>query len=147
MIFARENTSPQLFEEMWPLIQAHYKEIAKFQDIKLDPNFELYMKLDSSGALRVFTARSEEGLLLGYACFLVHPHLHFKNSLQAFHDLIFIEKPARGHGSKFIKYCDDMLKEEGVEVISYGVSLKHDWGLILKRMGYESIDTVYARHT
>jgi hypothetical protein len=147
LIFARESTSPQLFEEMMPLIQSHYLEIARFQDIPLDPNFELYMKLDSAGALRVFTARSEEGLLLGYGCFLVHSHLHFKNSLQAFHDLLFIEKAARGHGGLFIKYCDDQLTLEGVKVISYGVSIQNDWGAILKRRGYEAIDTVYARQT
>lgn len=147
LIYARENTSPALFDEMWPLIQAHYKEIARFQNIPLDPNFELYMKLDSAGALRVFTARSDDGLLLGYGCFLVHGHLHFKNSLQAFHDLLFIEKAARGRGAFFIKYCDDQLKLEGVQVISYGVSVQNDWGAILKRRGYEAVDTVYARQT
>lgn len=132
---------------MYPLIHDHYREIARFQDIELDPDFDLYSKIDAMGKLRVFTARSEEGLLLGYACFFVNPHLHFKNSLQAVHDLIFIAKPARGHGGKFIQYCDDQLKFEGVEVISYGVSTAFDWGAILKRRGYEPIDTIYARHT
>ncbi len=145
MVFARENTSAELFAEMWPLIEQHYQEIARFQDIDLDPNFEIYSQVDQVGKLRLFTVRNEFNRLVGYACFFVAPHLHFKNSLQATHDLLFIERSSRGEGMKFIKYCDEQLKLEGVEVVSYGVSQKFDWSPILERMGYEQIDTVYAR--
>ena len=65
MLFKRELGVPVLFEEMMPLLTAHYKEIAQYLDIPLNPNFEKYALMELAGTLRIYTARAENGLLVG----------------------------------------------------------------------------------
>lgn len=134
-----------VWPEIYPIFEKHWEEIAHHKDIPLDPNIEIYHKLDDSGAIRVYTAR-EDGELVGYCVFFIHPNLHYKNSLHANQDVLYIKKEKRGRfGMKFISWCDEQLRKEGVQVISQHVKKAHDFGPLLKRLDYELVDLIYAR--
>lgn len=143
--FRREIAGPKLFEELAPLLQKHYEEIAHFKDIVLDPDWDQYDKLEQVGALRVYTARDHEGVLIGYSVYFIRHNLHYKNSRQAMQDILFIDPERRGFGAKFILWCDKQLKEEGVQVTYHHVKSKHNFGPMLERIGYELVDLIYAR--
>lgn len=143
MNFARETLDTCL-NEAKPLLIDHWKEIAQYDDILLDVDTERYYNLERSGFLRIYTAR-KDGLLVGYAVFVVNTHPHYKNSLQAMQDIIFIHPSHRGTGGKFILWCDRQLKDEGVQVVFHHIKAKHDWGKMLERFGYELIDKIYGR--
>jgi GNAT superfamily N-acetyltransferase len=143
--FQREKATFDLFEELLPLLEAHYLEIAHFQDIPLEPDFDRYVKLDENGVLRVFTARDEAGKLVGYSVYLVSFNLHYRSSLQAIQDILYISPDRRGFGRKFIAWCDDQLRAEGVQATYHHVKSAHDFGPLLARMGYECVDHIYAR--
>lgn len=145
MKFKREPASEDLFSEAWPLLEAHYKEIAHFQDIELNPDFETYLNVDKLGALRTFTARDESGELLGYAVFFVRANIHYKASLQAVQDVIYIDKDRRGFGHKFILWCDKELAREGVQVVYHHVKFEHNFGAMLERIGYSLVDLIYTK--
>lgn len=135
----------EIFDELPPLLHKHWKEIAHYQDILLEPDWELYAKLDEMKMLRTFTARDPEGKLVGYAIFFVKPNMHYKSSIQAVQDILFIDPESRGFGRNFISWCDDQLKEEKVQAVYHHIKAKHNFGPMLERMGYELVDLIYAR--
>lgn len=144
MTFALEKASRELIEEMVPLIKSHWEEITHYPDIPLEPNYEVYYQAQAAGSIRVYTVR-QHGKLVGYSIFIVTPSLHSIHSLQAKQDALFIEKESRGYGGIFIGWCDQMLKVEGVEVTFHHVSLAHNFGAVLERLGYQAIETVYTK--
>lgn len=143
--FRREIAGPKLFEELAPLFQKHYDEIAHFKDIELDPDWEQYERIEQAGALRVYIARGPEGDIVGYAVYFLRHNFHYKNSYQALQDILFIDPSKRGFGAKFILWCDKQLKEEGVQVAYHHVKQAHNFGPMLERIGYRLVDLIYAR--
>lgn len=144
MKFAKENFT-QIYDEIAPLSEAHYKEIAHYQDIPLNPDLMKYEMLERGGVLRTFTMRTDTGELVGYAIFIVQHNLHYKDSLQAIQDVIFLRKENRGTGGNLIKYCDNKLRVEGVQVVYQHVKFSHDFGPLLERMGYHLVEKIYGK--
>lgn len=145
MKFQREGLA-DIRAELEPLMYAHYKEIAHYQDIELDPAWDAYFEIEKIGAMRMYTARhSSTGELIGYCVFFVRPNMHYKNSVQAAQDVLFIKSTERGTGVKFILWCDKQLAAEGVQVVYHHVKAEHDFGKMLKRIGYKLVDLIYAR--
>lgn len=145
MQFRREIANSKLFEEMAPLLQKHWEEIAHFKDIELDPDWEQYEKLEQVGVLRVFVARDHSGIMVGYAVFFVRHNPHYKKSLQALQDILFIDPTRRGFGAKFILWCDEQLKSEGVQAVYHHIKAAHNFGHMLERLGYSLVDLIYTR--
>lgn len=145
MRYQREPVTHDLIEEMFPLLRLHYEEIAKFKDIPLEPDQESYIALDKAGIVRAFTARDEANTLQGYAVFFVKHNLHYKSSLQAVQDVLYVNPTSRGFGAKFILWCDKELQREGVQAVYHHVKSEHNFGPLLERMGYELVDLIYTR--
>ena len=64
--------------------------------------------------IRVYTMRDPESNLIGYAVYIVRPNLHYKQTLTATEDIIFVHPDKRGYGMFFISWCDEQLKLIGV---------------------------------
>ena len=150
-VYARE-TFEAAYDEAEPLLALHYREIAHYQDIPLDVNEEAYRTLETLDMLRVFTVRlaadAETFPLIGYAVFVVNRNPHYKGSLQAVQDIIYVDPEFRKGrvGLNLLRFCEDELRAEGVQVILHHVKEKHPTlGFVLAKMGYEHIDSIYAR--
>lgn len=146
-VFARERIG-DVFEEIKPLLAKHYAEIAHYPDIPLKPDFQRYLQAEWSGKLRIYTARSARELI-GYAIYVVQPALHYRESLQAAQDILFLD-PAyrRGRiGMRLIEFADRELRQEGVQVVFQHMKAREglSFGPLLERLGYELVDHVYAR--
>lgn len=141
--FSRESVC-SIEDEIKPLIQSHWEEIAHYKDIPLDPDWDYYRLLDAKGFLGVYTAR-EEGKLIGYSIYVVKRNPHYKSSLQASQDIIFISPEKRGFGKEFINWCDMELKGIGVQAVYHHVKKDHDFSPVLRRLGYTLVDLIYAR--
>lgn len=144
MRFKQETLSTSL-QEAKPLLYKHWSEIAHYKDIPLDPNYDLYFKMEESGILKVFTARDVEEAIEGYAVFIVAPLLHYKSCLAAKQDVVYIDPDRRGMGMFFIRWCDDQLKAMGVQVVDHHVKAAHNFGPALVRFGYELQDHSYTK--
>ena len=144
-VFARENVK-DVWPEIRPLFDLHWAEIAHYKDIPLDPDYEFYVKADEMGMVRVYTAR-EGGVLVGYCVFFVRPHPHYKRHVYANQDVLFIRKDRRGRfGMKFVNWCDEQLKAQGVSVATQHVKVAHNFGPALERLcGYEQQDVIYSK--
>lgn len=128
------------------LLAAHYHEIARYPDIPLDVDWARYEQAELNGTLRVMTARQGR-LLVGYAAYLVAPHWHYKGSLQAIQDVLYVHPDYRGSrvGYKLIAMADQYLALEGVQVVYQHSKIAHPIGAVLARQGYEPIDLIYGK--
>ena len=147
MIITYQQEPPgRSIAEALPLFKLHYAEIARYLDIPLDPDLGMYETVEAAGNLRVYSAR-HEGELVGYVIFFLRTHPHYKTSLHAHQDVLFLLPAYRKGlvGIRLIKFADKMLGEEGVQVVSHHVKDYADFGPILERMGYEKVETIYMR--
>ena len=152
VIFACEPLTASLWDEAAPLLWDHFSEIATYRDIPLAPDFATYAASVEAGIIRVYTAREQSSSyygqcpLVGYALWFVRPSPHYRGSVQAVSDVVFLDKDCRGFtGIKFLKYMDTMLAAEGVQVAYHHLKAAHDWSAILKRMGYSVQDLILAK--
>lgn len=154
LTFQRETLTSALIAEMLPLLEAHWSEVAHFADIPLEVDEAAYLHGEASGQIRCFTAYQEVRMpgcfypgetLVGYAVYLVRPNPHYKSSIQASQDVLYLHPSVRGNGSKFVAWCDDQLRSEGVQAVYHHVKVKHDFGKLLERQGYEKVDEIWAK--
>lgn len=147
MRFYRIEYSDAFAREALPLLQKHDAEVSAFKDIPLDPDYAQYEIFQKSGMLRVFTAREGERLV-GYSLYFVSMAPHYKGSKQAVQDILFMDAEFRkgSNGIRFIRYCDDWLRTEGVQVTYQSTTMQGmDFGIVLERLGYRPLETLYAR--
>jgi GNAT superfamily N-acetyltransferase len=140
--FARESAA-DVIDEIKPLLEAHFQEIAHYPDIPLKPDYDFFLKTPS---LRVFTVR-HQCQLIGYCLFFVAPNPKYMTSLQAHQSILYVS-PSHRRGSvglRFIDWCDTQLRTEGVQVVYHHMKAAHDFGPLLERLGYTLMDKIYAR--
>ena len=145
--FATEQLTQSVWDEIVPLLRAHWREVAHFKDIPLEPDESFYATAQANGITRFFTARRvDTGQLVGYAMFFVKSNPHYASSIQAVNDVVFLDESMRGMaGWKLLRYCDAQLVAEGVDAIYWHIKAFKDFGAILERMGCELVDQIYAR--
>lgn len=142
MNFQREHFS-ELWEEMEPLNKKHHEEINLFND-PLEIDLETYIRSEEDGVFRIYTMRIDNELV-GYSGYFIYRHPHHARSIHASQDVLFIRQDKRGHGIKFIRYCEGELKKLGVSIVLQHVPLINDWSAVLIRMGYQQLETTYFR--
>ena len=145
MKFSEEIITAELLEEAKPLLEKHWAEISFYKDIELNPDYELYLKLQAAGAIRSYSARTDDGKMVGYAVYFLKKNPHYKQSLIAAEDIIFFDPEYRGRGMLFIKWCDFQLKQLGVQIVTHHVKVFFDWSKALIRDGYDFQDKVLSK--
>ena len=84
-----------LTEEIKPLLQEHWREIAVDRDtIPLHVNVEQYRHLAACGSLVLITAR-DSVRLVGYIAAIMSNHLHYASTLHAIIDVFWLEPEYR----------------------------------------------------
>lgn len=142
--FARESVS-EVLEDIQPLLKEHWAEIAQYPDIPLNPDFGYYRAAELLGQLRIYTARQDD--LIGYAIYIVAPASHYRDSLQAKQDVLYLmpEHRAGRIGWRLIEFADAQLRAEGVQLVHQHVKVNHNFGPLLERLGYERAEYLYTR--
>lgn len=143
--FQREQLA-QTAQEAWPLLEKHFAHISHYQDIALNPDWEMYLGAEARGMLRVYVIRFE-GRMVGYQVFFAKPNPHYRQSFQAVQDILWLDPEHRSPtlGVRFIDWCDQQLRAEGVQLVYQHSKLSHDFSAILKYLGYEEIERVWGR--
>lgn len=130
--------------EIGHLTKLHYAEVAPHDDIPLKVDWERFMMLENAGAFKFFVVRKSRKMI-GYAMFFVSYSIEYSESLQASMANIFIHPDHRGQGLDFIQWCDEQLKNMGVQVVYHHVKVKKDYGKALERLGYEKMNIEYSK--
>lgn len=93
VIYANEDPS-SFIEELKLILPEHYDELCVTKDFPLVPDYEAYGRLCVADMLKCITCRDDGGLI-GYILFVVHPHLHYMTCKTAFEDIYFVKKEFR----------------------------------------------------
>jgi hypothetical protein len=122
------------------LIHAHWDEVALHKDqIKLDPDWEKYYALEDAGCLAVFCAY-RDNVIVGYCIFILTTGLHYKNSMMALNDVVYIIPELRTGlgvvGMRMISAVEENLSRRGVDKITWHIKVEHDWSPMMVRKGY-----------
>lgn len=130
------------------LLEAHWEEIALNKGkIALNPDWEAYEALESSGKLKIFTARNDDRLI-GYFVVIVGVNLHYKDHVFAVNDILYLDKEHRKGrtGLKLIKFAEKCLKEDGVSVLSINTKVHKPFDSLMEYMGFNLIERVYSKY-
>lgn len=143
----------QTTKQYTPLFMEHWRELALNQDtIPLDPDFTRYFQMELVGLLHVLAVR-DAGRLVGYAFLIVCPHLHYASSRWAALDMFWL-KPAyrKGwSGVRLFRHVEQRARELGAVVLSgtekqhFANGKQHRVGALFEFLGYDPIETVYAK--
>jgi hypothetical protein len=142
-----QKEAPEPFtQEAMALFQKHYEEIAERIDvIELDPDLKKYNQLYNQNALEIHTIR-DNGVLIGYSLWFLINHIHYKKSLTANSDVLYISPNYRKGmlGIKFIKWSLEEIKKKNPQRILFHVKPFLDYSPILKRLGANYFENIYS---
>jgi GNAT superfamily N-acetyltransferase len=136
----------EFIEALKDILPTHYDELCVTKDYPLMPDYEAYGRLYVAGMLRCITVR-EDNELIGYAIFIVHPHLHYKSCVTAFEDIYFLRKEERKGrvGIRLFQFAEDVLKKEGVDRIVMHTKIHMDNSRLFEYLGYKLTDKLFTK--
>lgn len=145
LYFQAERPS-DCFEEVKPLLELHADELRHYRDIPLEPDWAAYQAMEDRGELRAFSAR-DCGRLVGYAVFFVRPNHHYRSSLQAHQDILYVHPAYRTGttGLRLIWLAEKRLAAQGVQVVYHHAKRTNKTGELLGRLGYDLVDEIWAK--
>lgn len=143
----QEEAAVDVIEEIIPLIEKHWEEIAINKDkISLSPDFERYIDMNELGILRIFTVR-DEGALVGYFLVVCTPHMHYKEHVFAMNDILYVAEHLRGTtvAYRLLRHVENVLAEEGISVLMINMKCHAPFDRLLEGLGYTNTERVYTK--
>ena len=151
LVFAWGTLSEALNEGFEDLAAQHWDEVAADKDaIPLDPDYDAYRMMEKKGLFRSILAR-KDGHLIGYNAFFTAPSPHYRTTMHAVNDVIFVDKDHRGVGGLLIRDAERRLLGLAPMVkIMYHAKTqvivgKGTVGDLLAHMGYTHVEDVYSK--
>lgn len=147
MLTAQVEPFPPFLEEVRPLLDRHYRELALNQDlVPLDPQFDEYLRRDSLGGVTVVTLRNA-GALVGYFVGFVAPGLHYRTCLTLTMDIFWLAPEHRGQmgGARLFKAVENEARRRGVQRMFVGSKCHADASFLFERLKYERVEIYYSK--
>jgi len=144
LTFSRELVS-EVWGEAQSLIQDNHAETGALPKDQFSPSLAEYIKHEIAGALIVLTAR-KLGKLVGYSTFFLATHHDYPSISMAQQGALYVAPEHRGLGAvRFVIWCDNHLKSEGISHVLRQSTKLHDWSHTLTGLGYGEVHTTYVR--
>jgi GNAT superfamily N-acetyltransferase len=150
-----------VIDEIWPMLEAHYLEIATDKGIKpFDPDLTRYQAMEDQACLRIFTARQDDGnpkgwvrgvvnpgRLIGYFVSFVLPGLHYQQTMMAINDIMYIMPEHRGGtvGYRLVKLATEDLKNLGADVLIIHMKVDYPFRSLLTKLGFHLTEENWER--
>ncbi len=145
--FQREN-AVDVLDEIVPLAVAHDIEVkdAIAEEFPLNINRAAYIRLDTIGVLRVFTARDGD-LLAGYVIMMICPSLRRDGLTIAMEDALYLCPQYRkaGNAVKLLNFVAAELGKECQVVTYHSPTVNPVLGKVLAHLGYTKHSEYYTR--
>ena len=141
-----ETLSNENIVEAMPIFEAHRVELQSYSDMKLNPDWEAYMRMEAWEKLVWLVAR-EDGIIVGYAVFVLGNNLHYKDYLFAVEDIFYVVNDKRGTRIAYnlIKKSEKILKEMGVHVITHHAKFTNRFAPFIERLGYNKTEIMLSK--
>ena len=152
MNIAIEPFTRKLSDEIIPLGQQSWDECSEIKKdtcayhgqrgLAIDPDIDQYIYLADHNSLVAMTLRDDAGALRGYALIILYKSLHLKTELCANVDTFYVQPDSRRAMSRFISQIEDIIRDRGVSIIGWPVTMTGKMYEILQRRGYIADDVV-----
>ena len=141
-----EKITDKNIAQVMPIFEAHREELQSFKDMKLNPDWDAYKMMQDMDRLVWLIAR-DEGVIVGYAVYMLSYNLHYKDFLFAIEDIFYVVNDKRGSriGINLVKKSEEILKDRGVDVITHHAKFTNKFAPFLERLGYNKTETMLAK--
>jgi hypothetical protein len=149
---AIEPFTRELADEIVPLGQQSWDECSEIKKdtcayhgqrgLAIDPDIDQYLYLDHHQSLIAMTLRDDDKVLRGYALLILYKSLHLKTELCGNVDTFYVQPNFRRSMSRFISEIEEVLRQRGISIIGWPVTMTGKMFEILKRRGYIADDVV-----
>ena len=132
-------------EELMKLDWDEIDHPAKGSEFSID--WDTYQKLEDMGGLKVFTARTDSGSLVGYFSVVLSPSLNSKSVVNVVSDAFYLHPEYRKGfaGVKLFKFVEKCLKEDGLNNLVVTSTAAYPIDNFLTRLGYSKAETLYQK--
>lgn len=148
MVTMQQEQVGKCWDELQPMLEAHWEEVAAFKDdIKLNVDRDAYENREKFGSFVLFTVR-DSGKLVGYNAFFLSFHPHYKDHIYAVNDVLFIDPAYRHNGLavEFVQFCEHELKYVHLaDVVTYHMKVYKPFESLMKFCGYGHLEHLYGR--
>ena len=144
LTFHKESLKDCL-EEIKPLWFSHWKETEGYRDIQgYSPDISQFLYMEELGWFAEYTARNEDGKMVGHAGFIIHKSRHTSKKT-AIEDYFYLLPEARqGMAAvKLLRFAIADLKKTGCVDIGMSSKLTNDIEPLLKRVGFTPVAKLY----
>jgi hypothetical protein len=152
MNIAIEPFTRELANEITPLGQQSWDECSEIKKdtcayhgqrgLPIDPDIDQYLYLADHNSLIAMTLRDEGLALRGYALLIIYKSLHLKTELCGNVDTFYVQPDHRRSMPRFMSQVEDALRERGVSIVGWPVTMTGKLFEILRRRGYIADDVV-----
>jgi len=145
VITYQKETYNQVIDEIKPLLQEHWEELAAFPDVPLDPNYDFYQVASNRGMIRIYTARND-GELIGYAIYVINlSNPHYMSMKTASSDIVLVRKPYRNArvGMGLYDFIEKDL--EGFVIATHDKIAHPELGALMRGRGYDPQTTIWVK--
>lgn len=142
-------TFKDIWEEMQPLARAHWVETPNLGDEgkPFSVNNKQLEAIDAAGMLVTYVLRNE-GVMIGYAVFMLIPSFDRENSVWARNVTLYVDPTYRGRdiAAKFIQAMEEDLEfEEGVDRIDLQFKPGKTPFTLMQTLGYVPSEAVFSK--
>lgn len=137
---------PDRLAELEALMEANRVEVEGHLAQEVRPDWGAYVALQEQGALIALGAFDAEDALVGYACALLAPSLHY-GYVMAMNDVIFVLPECRkqGYGVRLMRAVEREAKARGARVMAWQAKLGSGLGDVLLRRGFRAEEVTYTK--
>lgn len=151
MITYQEEKFDDVIEEMKPLLEDHYVEVAMYQDkIELNPNWGIYQAMNDVGNVHIFTARDDErdGKLIGYCVTFMQNNPHYMDHEYAVNDVIYVDPEYRHTevAPMMLSELEKIMKSQGVSVMTFHMKTHLPFETLMQSLGYDDAEKLYTKY-
>jgi len=128
------------------LLDLHYEEISLIKEFPLNPQWDIYEKMDEAGKVKVILCK-EENEIIGYIVFFISNHLHYADCLIAQEDIYFLKKEYRAGrvGLKMFKFAEEYLRSINVDMVKYSTKVHADKSSLFEYLEYQNTEKVFTK--
>lgn len=147
MISYQQEFLATVAKDIAPLLKEDWEEIEHQKSRRpLNPDWEAYANLETSGILKIFTAR-DDGSLIGYASCFMLPDIHSRGILSANFEILFVSASHRNGavGLRLMKFAEKCVRQDGAEFCFVTTTEQNSASKMMQRLGYKAIETKFEK--
>lgn len=138
----------RVYDELLPLLCAHYGEISTHKDhgVPLDPIVDVYRAREADGSLMMVIGREAGQIVAYFVCFIA-PGLHYRSCLTCSPDIFFVRQDRRAGiaGVRMFRFVEKELRRRGVKRWAVGSKVQHDASALFRFLDFEPVETTYEK--